>query len=296
MTTDPAHDLDERFERAFADEPPPRPDAIRVAAGRRALRRRRVSAGLGAGALSVAVLGAAVAVVPHEPAAPASQSSVATGPTRSPAGQDDPADPPVKPSPYVKQGVEAVALWTDDDGTLFRHDATVDLLSVEPVADIIGVDTGRPVGEVTRYIARWRGETAAYDFGTAQGRPVSGQLGGTALAKVDPYDEPLYYWTDGRSHEVFTDLTGITPDGRISPRFGAVVVQQGPAAVWDESRFAARPSAGIVDFLGTRYYALVGYQPDEHDVGVAELAPAGRSLDQWVADVRDRMRSGEELG
>lgn len=292
MTTD----LQERFERACADEPALPPVAVRLAAGHRALQRRRAVATAVASSLAVASMSVVAVMLPgaDEQVAPRAEDPA---PASSSAPEPrDPTDLPVRPWPYTDQGADPMTLWTSEDGrVLYRTAADVDVLTFAETAPILDVrGGGRVIGHREEYTVRWRGRTEEWYIEKVGDRYLG--MGSWPAGAHELDDDPLYYQRIRGGYEIFSDPVGITDDGRLEPRPGAVVSNRAAAGVYDEERFAGPPEVGEVSYLGTRYYALVGYQPDEHDVIVVEVAPAGRTLTEWVRDVEARMRAGEEIG
>lgn len=106
-------DLRESFDRALDGGPAHRPIADRLAAGRRATRRRRMGAGAGVVAAVVAVGGVGWAALPGQGGAV--DGSVATSPTATQTPTTDPATP-ISPErvPLFGYDLESAELQTAD--------------------------------------------------------------------------------------------------------------------------------------------------------------------------------------
>ena len=294
--------LDERFEQAWSDEPAAAAPTDFLTTAKRVRRRRRAGAGLATAAV-VGVLAGTLGVLSQgDSPAPAPNGAVAEQPSKAPsAPEPSPDGYPVKAWPPAAQGAKGeVQTWIDSDGTIYRTSESVLVLNTTQVVPIFDAKTGEPVGHVEAIVSRQRGVDATLIAELVGGKLVSSyvQKEVTLGQLSDDLDLPRFEMvTADNGHTVFASPVGITGDGQLEPVTDQVeILQQGPAATFSTKRFdAGTPTAGIVEFHDRRYYAIVGYRADQHDVIHTELAH-GRSFEEWLAEVKERMDFGVPLG
>lgn len=292
-------DLKEAFDRADSSEPGQRSANDHIAAGQVLVRRRRARIGLGAASVAVAG-GVALSTInlsgsngDDRPSA-GTERTTAGGPASAPVDDEIP-EIPVDDSGAAGQG----PVWVDGDtGQLYRVDQTVKVTQYDDSIPILDPSSTEKVGEVTLVEYRFNGQREVLSAWQANGKPTATILHddesfASTVRRLSA--EPIYYSADDKStftHPFTMDLAS----GEIQPQHGSTVVQQAAAGVFSTTVFdGAAPTAAVVEFNGDRYFALVGMKTSGKDVIVGALAKPGQTFDEWLADVKGRMDSGEDL-
>lgn len=291
-------DLDRQFEQAWAGEPLLPDPGTHLAAGKRRLRRRRVvTTTLGSVAVVAVVAGGTALVGGGTPrSAEPDFTSHSTSPPAAPkASLDDQYEVRAWPDPDVP----ALPL-SYDDHAVYRTD---DSVHVEQRDGLIVRDavTGANVGDETFLQTTWKGKTDITYFDQVNGTILeSGSVPGDWQAVLDEADlRPTYYHHFPGGFELFTDPVGLDPaSGAFTAKTGATIESERTAAAGEYStkRFdSGPPHVGVVQIAGAKYYAIAGYRSGAKDVIWSEQAD-GRTLDEFLAEIKQRMDDGSLAG
>ncbi len=264
-------DLREAFDRGFGPEPPHRHVAERVAAGHRAVRRRRAVGTVLTVAVATVVGLGAVAVLNDRPAGP---GSVADDPTSSPTSDEWTGDLP--------------AQYTEDGLLEVRPGATVKQRIDEPLGDptagqrsvALAVDYRR---KTTWMLLVWR-------------RPTDGVRGSTAISAT-PTGVPFEDWVAGVV-DPQDGYLGFAPDGSLVPtRPGVRILEQRhPIELKDFALNNEPTGAALLQGLdGKRWYAVARELDGVVDIIPVPFGTGGEDLDAFLDYARQMYGGGVGL-
>ena len=288
-------DLEQQFEQAWGAEPALPHPLDRLAAGKQRLRRRRVASTTFGAVAAVAVIVAGSAMIgggtPRSAPPEFATSSPSATPSQSSAEQYE-----VAPWPY--SDVEQLPLWSDDHH-IYRSASGVEVERTDGVT-IRDAVTGEDLGDQLFLQTIWKGERRITYFEQVDGKILgSGSVGApwdSALRSADL--RPEFYDKFPGGFELFTDPIGLELDGSLKAKTGAIITSERSATAGEYStqRFdASPPHVGEVTIAGLHYYAIAGYTSASKDVIWTEQTD-GRSLDQFLAEVKRGMDDGSIVG
>lgn len=272
-------DLRDHLEAAIGTGPQQRPVEPLIAAGRRAVRRRRIAAVAGTAAV-LAVVGSTYALAGGQPDAARDPQVTHSGPTRS-------AEPsPDDPGATLTWGSGEYVRWLPSSG----------VLQVRPGVEVLDrVDDylkGSPAyqGSVAMDVL-FRGKeswvTLEWNEGTS-GYGLTEPSDGWADFRAWVADQAAANGVGGPGGTGYPDLVFVRADGTLDPLGHAEILAQTTADLP-----AGFDRAAYVDLEGHRYLVLSRGVAGQSDLVTIHAEPHGDTLGELLAYARQKFADGE---